>query len=75
MAARKQNAEARREYIVVQSLQRGLNSYHTFTGPFTKGEASAYAMHGTTYGDGEYTVEHMTPMQHHEKWILRDVHA
>jgi hypothetical protein len=75
MAAIKQKTAEKREYLVVRSLRRGLNSYVTFHGPFTKGEASAYAMHGGTYSDGEYTVEHVTPLQHHEKWIVRDVHA
>lgn len=75
MAASKQKTAEKREYVVVRSLRRGLNAYHTFHGPFTKGEASAYAMHGTAHDDGEYMVEHMTPLQHHEKWIVRDVHA
>jgi hypothetical protein len=75
MAASKQKPEVKREYVVVRSLRRGLNAYHTFHGPFSKAEASAYALHHHTYSDGEYTVEHVLPLGHHEKWVMRDVHA
>jgi hypothetical protein len=75
MAASKQKTESKREYVVVRCMRRGLSVYHTFHGPFTKGEAGAYATHFDTYTDGEFTVEHVSPLQHHEKWILRDVNA
>jgi len=76
MAAKTQTkTDEKREYVVVNAMRRGLNLYHTFHGPFTKGEASAYAMHGVTYGDGEFTVEHVTPLHHHERWKIRESHS
>lgn len=72
MAAKK-TAEAKRDRVVVCVMQRGLNTYHRFHGPFTAAEAASYANHGNTYGRNEaFHVESMTPLQHHEKWIVKD---
>ena len=71
MAAKK-TVDVKREHVVVEVVQRGLNTYHRFRGPFTKAEADAYALHGNTYGRNErHYVEQLQPIQHHEKWILK----
>lgn len=65
-----------RDHVVACVMRHGLNTYTRFVGPFTKAEASTYAMHKTEYEGGEdYTVERMQPLPHHEKWILRDVQS
>ena len=73
MAVTKKKTAAIKDYVVFRTLRRGMNTFCTLCGPFTKAEASAYAMHHSTYSDGEYTVEHVSPLPHYEKWILKDV--
>lgn len=75
MAAKPKTADVKREFVVLRAVRRGFNCFTTFYGPFTKAEASAYAMHENTYGNAEYTVEQVLPMPHHDKWILREVNA
>lgn len=74
--AAKQKTDVKRDHVVVCVMRRGLNQYTRLIGPFTKGEASAYAMHNTRFQNGdEYSVEQVTPLPRHEQWILRDVQA
>lgn len=73
MAAKKTEC-VKREHVVVRVMRRGLNTYHNIRGPFTEAEANAFAMHGNTYGNNEsYYVEHMQPLHHHEKFIIKGV--
>lgn len=65
--------EPKRDHLVVRVMRRGLNTHHTFHGPFTKAEASVYAGHAQKYQGDECCVESLYSLQHHEKWILKEV--
>lgn len=65
----------KRDHVVVRVMRRGLDVFHHLHGPFTLAEANAYATHGNMYDNSEYFVENISPIQPHERWILKEVEA
>lgn len=73
MAAKTKGVNVKRDHVVVCVRRVGLNVHTFLRGPFTKAEGAAYAAHHSRYNKDECHLESMTPIHHHERWILKDV--
>lgn len=67
--------EQKRDHVVLTVRDRGLNRFTHAHGPFTKAEALAFAEHESEDSGCICHVEHMQPIQHHMKWLFRDLNA
>jgi hypothetical protein len=73
MAAKTQEKKLNSDHVVIALSKRGLTTYCSVFGPFSKAQAYTYAAHRQQFEGDDCSVEQMESPCEHNKWIFEGV--